>query len=449
MKVLLCSQYHGPNSQVFASGICFPIGLAYVASVLKDHEVTVFDANIVGNPLEKLSRLLDDEEPDLVGISLRNIDLLNPPLMDANYYGHFRSMISLVKKKAPYCKLIVGGTGFSLFSRTIMKENHEIDYGIVSNAETTIRNLLENFDHPERAKNLLLRRKHEVIFTGNEIPTDFDLLPIPSRELFDMSSYKKRPFSVGVQSKRGCVFRCAYCPDPFLGNYCLQRRSPRKVVDEIEVLVNEYDVTSFFFVDSIFNYPLDDAREICNEIKRRRLDVQWHAYFREDFMNPRFVQETTSSGCRIFEFHSDGACDKVLAMLNKDISIGDIEHTVDLIRTVEDAKVGYNFFYDLPNYNAENLLALTRLTAKIASRCRERLSYLALTRMRIFPHTSLYSIALGQGKINKDTNLLSSVYYTSGSSRIQEMYVSLLDKLSFNISKSTMGMLSQEDLTGY
>jgi anaerobic magnesium-protoporphyrin IX monomethyl ester cyclase len=442
MKVLLCSQYHGPEGKVFASGICFPIGLAYVASMLRDHEVVVFDANIGENPLEELSRLLVDEEPDLVGISLRNIDLLNPPINEANYYGHFKSMIGLIKERAPHSKIIVGGTGFSLFSRMIMEENREIDYGVVSNAEATISNLLKNFDHPERVKNLLLRKGHGVVFTGKEEPTDFDLLPVPSRGLFDMRSYRETSFSMGVQSKRGCAFRCAYCPDPFLGNYCLQQRSPRKVVDEIEGLVNEYGVNSFFFVDSIFNYPLEHAREICGELKRRRLDVRWHAYFREDFLNSKFMKEATGSGCEIFEFHSDGACDKVLAMLNKGIRIRDIERTADLVRTVEDAKVGYNFFYDLPNYNAENLFALARLTARFASRCRDRLSYFALTRMRIFPHTPLYGIALRQGKISEETDLLSSVYYTSGSSKIQEKYVSFLDKLSFNLSKGVAGVLS-------
>ena len=437
MKILLCSQYHGPKGLAFASGICFPIGLAYVASMLEDHEVKIFDTNLAENPLEKLSRIVENEEPELVGISLRNIDLLNPPNVDPDYYGHFKSMINLVKEKAPNSKIVVGGTGFSLFSRKIMEENREINFGIVLNAETTICNLLKNLDHPERVKNLIFRSENGIVFTGREEPTDFDLLPNPSRSLFDMRGYRKKPFSVGIQSKRGCAFRCSYCPDPFLGSYCLRRRSPKKVVDEIEGLVDEYDVESFFFVDSIFNYPLEDAREICNEMRKRKLDVQWHAYFREDFLNTKFMKEATSAGCQIFEFHSDGACDKALTMLRKNIKIKDIEHTIDLIHTVENAKVGYNFFYDLPKSNTENLLALTRLTTKILSGCRDRLAYLALTRMRIFPHTPLHNLALRQGKINENTNLLNSVYYKSDSSKIQEKYISLLDKLSFHLSKNT------------
>jgi len=443
MKVLLCSQYHGPEGLIFASGICFPIGLAYIASVLKDHEVTIFDANLAKKPLERLSELLDREEPEVIGISLRNIDLLNPPDAEPDYYGHFKSMINLVKQRAPNSKIVVGGTGFSLFSREIMEENREIDYGAISNAEVAISNLLKNLDHPERVKNLILRSKNGIIFTGREEPTDFDLLPSPSRNLFDIDSYNKKPFSIGIQSKRGCAFRCSYCPDPFLGDYCLQRRSPKKVVDEIEGLVNDYNVDSFFFVDSIFNYPLEHAREICNEIKKRNLDVQWQAYFREDFLNPRFMREASNAGCRLFEFHSDGSCDKVLTMLKKDIEIKDIERTIDLIHTVDNARVGYNFFYDLPENNPENLFALTRLTAKILSTCRDRLAYLALTRMRIFPHTSLYKIALRQGKINKNTNLLNSVYYKSNSSKVQEKYISLLDKLSYNLTKNAKDVLSQ------
>ena len=443
MKVLLCSQIHGPKGLAFASGICFPIGLAYIASMLKDHDVTIFDSNVEEKPLEKLSKLLNNEEPEVVGISLRNIDLLNPPDIVPDYYVHFKSMINLVKEEAPSSKIAVGGTGFSLFSKEIMEENLAIDYGIVSNAETTIYNLLRNMDHPERVRNLTLRASNRIVFTGKEEATDFDNLPAPSREQFDMRSYRNKPFSMGIQSKRGCTFRCSYCPDPFLGNYCLQKRSPKKVVDEIESLANDYNVYSFFFVDSIFNYPLEHAREICNEIKRRNLDVQWQAYFREDFLNQRFMREASNAGCSLFEFHSDGSCDKVLTMLKKNIKIKDIERTIDLIHTVDNAKVGYNFFYDLPENNPENLFALTRLTAKILSTCRDRLAYLALTRMRIFPHTSLYKIALRQGKINKNTNLLNSVYYKSNSSKVQEKYISILDKLSYNLTKNTKDMSSQ------
>jgi radical SAM superfamily enzyme YgiQ (UPF0313 family) len=293
---------------------------------------------------------------------------------------------------------------------------------------------LRNLDHPEKVRNLLIQDGNGVSFTGRGETEDFDLLPFPSRDLFDLSAYRKTPFAMGVQSKRGCVYRCSYCPDPFLGGYNLQLRSAIKVVDEIDQLVNNYGVKSFFFAEPIFNNPLRHAREICREISRRKLDVDWVAYFREDLINTKFAQEAVDAGCRIFEFHSDGACDAALRLLNKDIKIAEIERAIDIACKIENARVGCTFFYDLPKGNLRNLLAISRLTAKIAAKSRQKIAYLAVVRMRIFPHTGLYDVALKQGKISKDTNLLNSVYYLSSLSLAQEKYVLLLERLYTKLS---------------
>jgi len=431
VKVLLCSQFYGDAGRVFPAGICFPTGLAYIASVLGDHDLRVFDANVVSDPLGKLSKLLESDTPDVVGVSLRNIDLLDPARNNMNFYGRFKAMIRLIKEKAPSAKLVIGGTGFSIFSEQLMSENREIDYGVVSNGEIAIRDLLKNLDHPERVKNVFFRRGKNVFFSGEGELIDFDRLPAPSRSLFDMSEYRKTPFSVGVQSRRGCAFRCIYCPDPFLGGYKLRVRSPKSVVDEVETLVNDYGVESFFFVDPIFNYPTENAREVCREIRRRRLDVEWNAYFREDLLNSSFVKEAEEAGCRIFEFHSDAASDQALSLLNKNMRIKDIEKTMDLTRSMKRSGVGYNFFYDLPNGNVENMLAIARMTKEIVDKCREKLAYMTLDRMRIYPHTELYNLALREGKINKRTCLLNSLYYTSSTSKIQELCMKPMKTLSY------------------
>jgi radical SAM superfamily enzyme YgiQ (UPF0313 family) len=412
----------------------FPLGVAYVASMLKGNEVTVFDANVTRDPLGGLSRRLRAEQPEVVGISLRNIEALSRSRFgkSLSFYPHLKSMLRLIRETAPSCRIVVGGPGFSVFSREIMSENKEIDFGVVSDGETTFANLLKDIDHPERVRNLLVQGEDGVAFTGKGEPAIFDLLPSPSRELFDLSEYKKMPYSLNVQSKRGCAFGCAYCTDPFLGNYALQLRSASKVVDEIEELVNNYGVESFWFVDPIFNYPPKHSSEICAEIRKRNLDVLWTAYFREDFLNVGLMREAVAAGCTSFVFHSDGACDQVLGFFGKKIRIADIERTIDMACQVDGAHVEYYFFCEVPRYNFKNMVALAKLAAKATFKCRRKLDGLGMSRTRIYPHTRLHEIALREGKIGRDTNMLSPVFYESSMppGMIQDFYTLVLTQSS-------------------
>jgi radical SAM superfamily enzyme YgiQ (UPF0313 family) len=414
MKILLCSSYLGQGKP---EPVILPIGPAYLASLIMDnHEVHGWDPNIVENPKKELFNILEKIDPDIVGVSFRNVDSVFS-FHPRSYYPLFVSMIRAIKQKVPSCKLIVGGAGFSIFPEEIMQGNPEIDFGIVSEGEYAFVELLKNLDHPEKVKNLVLRKNGRVVFTERGELVDFNSLPLPSREIFDLKKYRENPYSTGVQSKRGCSFKCIYCLHRFLMGSSYRLRSPRKVVDEIEDLINKYDVNSFYFVDPVFNVPFDHGREICREIIRRKIDVQWEACFRPEFINAEFMKEAIKAGCRLFDFSPDGASNEAMRALGKDLKVEYVEKTINLASKIEDAKVAYEFLYDLPSNNIEHISGLIRLFPKIMLRCRSKLRYLTLSKMRIYPHTPLYKIALEQGKINENTDLLYPVHYESKSSK--------------------------------
>lgn len=286
-KILLCSSYLGSNLKGVAGSILFPIGLAYIASMLKEHELQCWDPNLASDPLAELSKILDRFKPDIVGLSMRNIDTQSS-FYTKSYYEPFVSMIRTIKKNSPTTKLIVGGAGFSIFYREIMGRNPEIDIGVVGEGEQAIHELTENLDQPERVKNLAIRKGEQIIFTGRDKQVDFSSSSPPFRDGFSLEKYGKYPFSMGIQSKRGCNFKCIFCLHPFLSG-SLRLRHPKKVVDEIEELVTNHDIREFFFVDSIFNFPTNHASEICQEIIRRKLEIRWRADFRPDYLNAKFM----------------------------------------------------------------------------------------------------------------------------------------------------------------
>lgn len=409
MKIALLPSYLGSNRP---EPVCFPIGLAYIASTLREHELLCWDPNVVDNPLLMLSRILERFEPDLVGVSLRNIDSVvssvrAPP---RSYYEPFLSTIRIVKETVPSSKLVVGGTGFSIFYREIMRKNPEIDFGVVSEGEHAILQLTKNLDHPERVKNVVTLKGGRINFTSSDAFVDFDSLPPPSTEGFDLAKYRKYRFSMGIQSKRGCSFRCVYCVNPkFVGRH-FRLRSPKKTVDEIEEHVHKNGIRSFYFADPVFNFPPDHAREICHEISRRNLEIEWQADFRPDFINYELMMDAVKAGCEQFNFSPDGGSDEAMKVLRKNMDVGSIIKTANWASRIENARVYYDFVYDLPGGNIKHLVGLTRLLTKILSVCGSRVRF-GFSKLRIYPYTPLHRIAVEQGRIKAGADLVTPVYY--------------------------------------
>ena len=177
LKILLCQSYLGQKS---GEPRVFPLGLSYLASLIKDeHELYCYDPNVAQDPLRELSALINKINPDVVGLSLRNIDSSFSYAI-RSYYPSFVSQLKVIRENAPSCKLVVGGTGFSLFAEEIMKRNSEIDMGIMFEGEVPFAELLKNFDNPERIKNLIFRKNGKLVFTGKREWIDPDCLPFPA-----------------------------------------------------------------------------------------------------------------------------------------------------------------------------------------------------------------------------------------------------------------------------
>jgi len=382
--------------------------------VKEKHEVFCWDPNVSEDPMRELSDLLLKVRPDLVGVSLRNIDSIFS-FNRRSYYNPFVSMIRVIRESAPSCVLVVGGFGFSLFAEEIMNRNVEIDVGLVSEGEFAFAELLENLDHPERVRNLIVRRGSGLFLTGRREWANLDLLPFPSREFFDIEKYLEAPYSFGVNTNRGCSYGCIFCPIKVMMGDSFRLRSPEKVVDEIEILVNDVGVSSFNFADELF-IPLDHSRGICREIIRRKLDITWQAAFHPLFMNKPVMEESLKAGCTLFDFSPDGASSNALRSLGKNYSIDHVDKTVALASKMEGANVAYSFLYDLPAFNSEHVKGLMRLIPKMMVALRSKLRFVSLTKLRIYPYTQICEIAIREGKIDARTDLIYPTFYESDSS---------------------------------
>ncbi len=390
--------------------VIYPIGLACLAPYLSKHEVRGFDLNgPYADPWRELRGFLGDFKPELVGISMRNIKIARPGV-HVSAVAEFERAFREVRKQLPKATIVAGGAAFSLYGELLMKRYQEIDFGVFGEGEEILPALVEG-QSPAEVPGLFYREAGRVAFTGPPQRLDFSASLGPDYGLFELSFYARTPFSVGVQSKRGCALSCIHCSDRFLLGNRIARRSPVRVVDDIARL-SEHGVSEVFIADQIFNIPMSHAEAICDELLSRSLKVKWLAWFNERQLSRQFMEKAWQAGIQVFNFSPDSVSKEILKVLKKNTRPEDINQAVVLCKELG-AKATYNFMVNGPEETFGSLFRLVRflLWAKWQLGSRLKLHGSFVLAMRIYPHTELRDIALKKGLIQEDDDLLEPRYY--------------------------------------
>jgi anaerobic magnesium-protoporphyrin IX monomethyl ester cyclase len=346
MRVLLVQAFTALDME-----LVYPLGLAYLAAHLDEHEVDIFDVNLFReSPYEALEKKLREFGPEVVGISLRNMKVGMPHLHTDDFEPQAKA-IELIKKVCPTVKVVAGGTAFSLYSDTFMKRLPQIDIGLWGEGEHRFRALLDNLDHPEKIKGIHYRLPDGTTkFTGTPPGEDWKNLKHPRRDLVPAEPYLQSSFvSVGVQAKRGCSLHCIHCSDTYLLGHRVRMRDPKDVVDEIEILNKEFGVKQMFMCDQIFNIPPSHAIAICKEMVDRKLELQWSAWFNEhkNTLPDDLMVWLKKAGCGLLSFSPDHVDDRMLKNLDKNFRHEDMLYTVQVAKK-HGMDVEYSFFLNSP-----------------------------------------------------------------------------------------------------
>lgn len=387
--------------------------------------MTCLDAAAVDDPWGRLAEIAARTKPDVVGLSLRNIDTAQSYDL-FSYWPGFERSVRRARECCPEATIVAGGSGFSLFPEAVMARLPEVDYGVYLEGEQTLPDLLEHLDRPEAVRGLYYRRDGQVLFTGPREFLDLDSVGMPRLDLFDLSVYEGTR-GIGVQTKRGCALDCMYCTYPFLSGRRVRLRSPERVGEEVERLHREYGISEFFFADNVFNRPSSHAEAICRELLRRELDVRWTAYFTEHGMTAGFVELAVAAGCMEFPFSPDGSNDAALRTLGKPVTLEEAKASYRLVERFPEARFHCGFIWNYPRTGLRDLLGLCGLTSWLLRR--KNLGGIDVSTMRILPNTRLHAIALEEGRIDADDDLLSPVFYDPPPWNLVSVLISGLGRL--------------------
>ena len=92
-------------------------------------------------------------------------------------------------------------------------------------------------------------------------------------------------------------------------------------MDELELCVNEFGIRELDFFDSSFTIQKNRVIEICNEIKRRKLDIVWAARTRVDCITDDVLKAMKSAGCARIYYGIESGNREILHTLKKSTSL--------------------------------------------------------------------------------------------------------------------------------
>ena len=398
MKLLLIS----PNIEFLPDPI-FPLGLAYIAAVLKrqgiDHRI--FDLCFVTDVEAELSAEIASYQPDIIGLSLRNLDNVSYPKY-TSYLPFYRDVMGIIRRHTD-SRIILGGSAFSLMPNDIFTYL-DADFGIVGEGERAIIELIERIETAQKQG----KRLEKCIVWDQDVGViqKLDEHPDPDRSGLDNAAYLELGGMGNIQTKRGCPFDCIYCTYPIIEGRNVRLRSPKRICDEIESLV-ELGINNLFIVDNEFNFPVEHAQFVCHEIIHRKLKIKWSGYANPKFIQPRLVELMRNSGCTGIEFGSDAADPSMLKQMGKAFTLEEIHRASEICHSL-----GLSFCHSLLiGGPGETMQTVQRTFDAILAM--SPTAVVCMVGIRIFPGTRLFEIARKEGSIQKGQNLLEPSFYLS------------------------------------
>ena len=379
----------------------YPLGLDYVAGSLDSrYQTKIADLNEFDN-VDKLSALIREFLPDIVGFSIRNIDNTDT-INSRGFLDEYQNLTRLIRKNSK-ALLILGGSGFTVFPGEFMQAL-QADYGIVGEGER-LPLLLEALEKNKDAKaipGIVTKETVHISYApwSSAIKRNFD--PTSSHIQF----YLSYGGMLNLQTKRGCPFHCSYCTYPHIEGRRMRFFPP----DEIAQKARELQAAGakyIFITDSAFNASYEQSLEVAKAFIKARVSIPWGGFFAPTIPPQDYYQKLADAGLTHVEFGTESLSDTMLASLQKPFAVSDVFNAHHQALTAG-LYIAHYFLEGCPGENKQTLQNTLDGVEKL-----ENSVFFFFCGIRIYPHTDLYNVALREGQIKASQSLLPPVFYRS------------------------------------
>ncbi len=404
--LIITNRYRGPIPVI-------PLGACLVAESCEraGHQVQTLDLMFEQDPLCTLSSVIDRIQPDVVGLSLRNIDN-NDMQHPAVFYKDLTLLIDTIRRKT-YATVVLGGAAVGVMPEALLRFTGA-DWAILGDGEIVFPKLLEMLSKDEVPKDIpgvawiddtgfRINTGYSDRFSGNSLLPDF-------HRWINVPSYLSRFSTVPVQTKLGCHFKCIYCTYRKIeGNY--YRLCDTHTIAEVIMDLAKRGMRDIEFVDNVFNSPYDHAMALCDTIAKLRTNIRLQTVeLNPLFVDDKLVGTMEKAGFVGIGITVESAADPVLERLKKGFTARDVYKASEVIQHHKIPCL-WIFMFGGPGETEETVQKTLRFAER---RISQRDVALFMIGIRIYPGTELENIARTEGILTlSPPEMLEPVFYVS------------------------------------
>ncbi len=287
-----------PSPWLIGDRVELPLGLLYLAGYTRAKGA---DVNIIDLSGNKYKEDYDIPKSDYFGIGFTSPQFV-----------YAVDILKKVKQKYPKSIVIAGGIHPTALPEHVL--DNGFDVVVRGEGERSLSNIL---------KEGVTKKVYPLSYVQ-----DLDSLPFPAYDLINMESYLSDigvvdymktgndEREINIMGSRGCNFHCAFCTS-YKGG--LRQRSVENVLNEVQLLQDNYNVNRFFFVDDNFIIDKKWVKDLSSKLKEN--NINWHILARTDEMDYNTGNLLRESGCMGIDFGVESGSQKILNIIKKEVTV--------------------------------------------------------------------------------------------------------------------------------
>ena len=342
----------------------FPLGPAYLASVLKREyiDVEVYCQDVFHYPNSHLASLLESNHFDLIGLGF----------LSARFKETVEPLCKVINQHKKDAWIVLGGHGPSPIPEYVLRKTRA-DIIAIGEADETMVDLVNckiNNGDLANVKGIAYRDGEEVHTNERRKPiVDLDSIPFPAWELFPMEKYttssvhpgqEESEKSVAIITTRGCTDRCSFCYRMERG---VRRRSMDNIIEEMKILASRYGVTYFTIADELTFFNKNRVFEFEEAVNGSGLRIKYSCNARASLFDKETAESLKRNGCQLVNIGFESMDQRVLDRMNKRTTIKDNTRAVEVCNEVG-LVMGLNVIWVNPYDTDESLWKLVDFLKK-------------------------------------------------------------------------------------